>query len=218
MGDSGAGRILETQVNTEKSALAFGEKLLALIDRGSFIATYKYAVLLGLIDLCIEKTRADGGGPSSVTTRELAEKVSALYWPQTRVFPKTGRVLNQNMPQHDKRGQAEIVTKIEQLRIAFPAASTVHRARVLIPSEWKTLVDEVEWKLIEMPLPRLQTIGALSTPFIYVISWDKRVRRSDFRRSTFDNVIRFQPGAAEALVRLAGLLRPLVQREWSMLI
>ena len=36
-----------------RDVIAFGERLLALLDQGSFVATYKYAVLLGLMDLCI---------------------------------------------------------------------------------------------------------------------------------------------------------------------
>ena len=40
-----------------KLRTAFGEKLLNLLDEGAFTATYKYAVLLGLIDLCREHSR-----------------------------------------------------------------------------------------------------------------------------------------------------------------
>ena len=38
----------------ERSLIRFAEKVLALLDQGSFTATYKYAVLLGLMDLCME--------------------------------------------------------------------------------------------------------------------------------------------------------------------
>ena len=34
--------------------IAFAERVLTLLDDGSFTATYKYAVLLGLTDLCLE--------------------------------------------------------------------------------------------------------------------------------------------------------------------
>ena len=39
----------------ERGAIAFAEKLLQLLDQGKRTATYKYAVLLGLLDLCLEK-------------------------------------------------------------------------------------------------------------------------------------------------------------------
>lgn len=44
--------------------IPFLEKLLQILAQGGFVATYKYAVLLGLIDLCIES----GTPPTSVTT------------------------------------------------------------------------------------------------------------------------------------------------------
>jgi hypothetical protein len=46
----------------------------------------KYAVLLGLLDVLMERTSAKGEPPSVVTTRELAEKVTELYWPQADAF------------------------------------------------------------------------------------------------------------------------------------
>ncbi|RPJ84415.1 MAG: hypothetical protein EHM13_04410 [Acidobacteria bacterium] len=66
--------------------VAFAERVLALLDQGSFVATYKYAVLLALMDLCLEGTRRDGSAPDCVTTRQLAQKVVELYWPHTGEF------------------------------------------------------------------------------------------------------------------------------------
>jgi len=42
----------------DQSLIRFAEKVLALLDQGTFTATYKYAVLLGLMDLCMEKHHA----------------------------------------------------------------------------------------------------------------------------------------------------------------
>ncbi len=72
-------------------AVAFGEKILSVLDRGSFTSTYKYAVLLGLLDLALEATRRDGAPPTSVTTAQLASRVIELYWPHVREFPALAR-------------------------------------------------------------------------------------------------------------------------------
>ncbi len=45
-----------TLSNDDGDLIRLAERLLAILDRGRFTATYKYAVLLGLIDLCVEKT------------------------------------------------------------------------------------------------------------------------------------------------------------------
>jgi hypothetical protein len=46
-------------VPPESGAIAFAERVLTLLDDGSFTATYKYAVLRGLIDLCITQVRVN---------------------------------------------------------------------------------------------------------------------------------------------------------------
>ena len=49
--------------------------------------------------------------------------------------------------------------------------------RARVPDE--RLVRRVEWKLIEMPLPRLQMMGQSYRPFIYEIYWDQRVEQRE---------------------------------------
>lgn len=203
---------------TAGDIVSFGEKILSVLDRGSFTSTYKYAVLLGLLDLALEETQRNGAPPTSVTTHQLAERVIELYWPHTRRFPSIERVLDQNLPQKGKRGCAEIVRLIEEFRAADASRTTLHRARAKASDAWTKLMREVEWKLVEMPLPRLQVVGRAALPFLYAINWDAGVKRSEFNSPDFDNVIRFLLGSAENLVRLAGLLRPLIQREWAALI
>jgi 5-methylcytosine-specific restriction endonuclease McrA len=141
--------------------------------------------------------------------------VTELYWPHARVFPSPERILFQNRPQRGERGHAEIVTLIERFRAADGTQASLHRARIARPDAFAKLVHDVEWKLVEMPLPRLQIIGGSRAEFLYAIEWEVGIRRSEFRSKNFINTIRFVGGAAECLVRLAGLLRPLIQREWA---
>lgn len=55
------------------------ERLLRVIDEGRGTATYKLALLAGLIDAV-----ALSPGESHIPTRLIAERVLALYYPQTR--------------------------------------------------------------------------------------------------------------------------------------
>ena len=203
-----------------RDVIAFGERLLALLDQGSFVATYKYAVLLGLMDLCLEKADRHGVAPDSVTTRQLAEKVVELYWPHTVEF--RGRTLKQNSGR-----QARIVSDIVEFREALPDPSVpLQRARREDPARFERLLREVEWTLILMPLPRLQAVGGHAEPLIYEIGWDlsiernRRAVREQQRtgRGSFDNQIRFLPSVGEHLVRLNGLLRPLVHLAWTAMV
>jgi 5-methylcytosine-specific restriction endonuclease McrA len=88
---------------------------------------------------------------------------------------------------------------------------------------YERLVNLVEWKLIEMPLPRLQRLGK-SPPFIYEICWEQDVEQAEVTRyqarkaNQFDNRLLLKAGVGEYLLQLAGLLRPLIQRRWAAMV
>src|SRR5688500_5099541 len=65
-----------------------------LLDEGSFVATYKYALLLSLADLSIEKG-GDSGLPLRLATDDIAEKFIQYYWRQAVPFAAE-RILRQN--------------------------------------------------------------------------------------------------------------------------
>ena len=204
----------------DRGAIGFAEKLLELLDEGRYTATYKYALLLALMDVCLEHTQSSGAPPEMVTTRQLADKIVELYWPHTVPFvgvaPAT--VLKQNTT-----GQAEIISAITRFRARHAADPSVPRweSRMRAPEAYERLVRLIEWKLIEMPLPRLQIMGQSHRPFIYEIYWDQRVEQREvtaYQRSgasSFDNRVMLRSGVGEYFLQLSGLLRPLIQRRWA---
>lgn len=209
---------------TSVDPIELAERLVALLEDGSFTSTYKFAVLVAVLDLCHEKTGAEGGPPDTLWTREVAEKVIDLYWPQATAYlhaPSRG-VLKQN-----SGGQAKIVSDIASFRESLrdDPLAPLSRARQLDPRGWGRLVHEVEWKLIEMPLPKLQRLGNLEDRFLYELSFGDtdgvRPTRSSVRayqegrHSDFDNRLRLRAGVGEALVRLHGLLRPMIVKKWA---
>jgi len=153
-------------VNDDRSAIALAEKVLAVLELGSFAATYKYALFTAILDLCLEKTSTGGAPPTALTTPEIAEKVIELYWPHAIPF-EGGKVLRQGGGQGDS--QAEIVRAIESFRKrhAGEAGESLYRARTENPVDWSRLLRTVEWKLIEMPIPRLQVTGREEDHFLY---------------------------------------------------
>ena len=189
--------------------LPFLEKLLQVLAQGGFTSTYKYAVLLGLIDLCVEA----GQPPTSVTTTQLARRVVELYWPQVRPFD--GKPLLNSAGK-----QAGIVSLIAAYIEDHGDIVSPGMAVLCDATGFADLLREVEWILIEYPLPRVQRVGPHHDAFIYEVNWDTTVSRSRFlrgkqRRSDFDNAIRFVDGAALELVRLAPVLVPLLRAEWT---
>ena len=209
-------------IGGDQDAIALAERVLAILDQGGFSATYKFALFTAILDLCIEKTTVHGTPPETLTTRQLADKVVALYWNHVTPYRSLG-----TLRQGGGRGeQATIVGRIERTRAHWPdgQTDTAYRARQAHPLEFSQLVDFVEWKLIEMPVPRLQVLGRQEDRFLYEYNWTQAVCRSAVtahQRGTatgFDNRLLLRPGVAEQLVRLNGLLRPLFYREWAVMV
>ena len=197
------------------------EHVLQTLKHGGRSSTYKHAVLIGLLDLCLEQSNAQGWPPSSITTRQLAEKVIELYWPQVR--PWGDLSLRQNAGP-----RTFILRRITELRNAASSHGGVGagpaRVRLTMPEDYEKLVRGVEWKLIEMPLPKLQRVGKQDTGWFYTIGWDDGAnmpKKGDVSRyqaglsSDFDNRILLHAEVAMAFVRLHGLLRPFVEQEWA---
>jgi 5-methylcytosine-specific restriction endonuclease McrA len=211
--------LLSLQKNPEAlDAIAFAEKVLALLDQGAFTSTYKFAVLLGLMDLVVEQADSSGQLASMITTRQLAGKIIEVYWAHTVAYSPLNAV-----PKQNSNGQAEIISKIERFRQNNQYA-TLFKAKRQNEKGYKSLLDTVEKKLIEMPLPRLQYFGQQEQSFIYDIAWDKTIgvnlkSVTAYQRqqeSEFDNRIHLAPNVANYLVALNGLLRPLIQRTWAL--
>ena len=65
------------------------------------------------MDVCLENTSKSGSPPDTVTTRQLAEKVTEIYWPHALPFPFGGTT---SVLRQANRGQAEILSYIEDFR------------------------------------------------------------------------------------------------------
>jgi hypothetical protein len=154
------------------------------------------------MDLCLERTELSGDPPDVVTTSQLADKIVEMYWPHTAPFGQQAaeaQVLRQSTG-----GQAEIVSAIMRFRARHAAeAATNWQGRLAAPKQYAALLHFVEWKLIEMPLPRLERMGVTSDDFVYVISWNENISKRTVDRyqvgnaGVFDNLIRLKPGVGD---------------------
>jgi hypothetical protein len=203
----------------QNDPLAFAQLLLSLLDEGRRTATYKLAVLLALIDCCARSSDDLGRPAASVSTRDLARRVVDLYWRQVRPSGLVdGAVLRQS-----SQPRAVTVDAVAELRRAaeLVGASTFDAAELLTPSATARCLDIVELNLVRMPLGKLQrpsSFDGTSNPdyprFLYDdASFHERVTRADLDRAP--QSVELRPGAADWLVSLAGLLRPLIELHWT---
>jgi len=185
------------------------ERLLRVIDEGLRTATYKPALLLAIID-----SVASVPGRTTIPTREIAERAVAMYWRQTRLFPlHDGSAV---VPRQISMKTSAVTNAVLALRTAASAAKVtrLHQVIASLPKDYAATVERVERTFVAEPIPRLQTVGASSHPFLYVDAWPKDTLVSALRK-TGSNHITLLPGVAGRLVTLGPLLRPLIETVWT---
>lgn len=168
-----------------------------LLAEGQFVASYKFALLLALADLCVLKGD-DSGAPLELPIHDIAEKFVELYWQQCRPFEMggqdTGIVLTQNTGK-----QAAVICKV--VTAQQECGGSLFRLRQTAPDLWQSLVGDVRQVVSVMPLWKLQTVGNERLEFLY-----KNVGRG---RS-----ITLKAGVSFCFRAFYGLLRDLIQGAW----
>jgi hypothetical protein len=149
-------------VNTPSAEdqIAFLRHLQRILDEGSFVATYKYALIHAIADLCVT-SGDDSGGVLTLATRSIAERFVEMYWRQTVPFPagEFTELLKQNTGR-----QAAIVQRIGEIRTSYGGSLLRLKRRT---RDWEELVSAVDRTVRVMPLWRLQTVGQEQVDFLY---------------------------------------------------
>jgi len=175
--------------------VAFLRNLQRILDEGSFVATYKFALIHALADLAVE--RSDGSGAElTLPTRDIAERFIDLYWRQVVPFPGAEEVglLSQNTGR-----QAAIVNRVAEARVRYGDSIATVRGD---PAAWRTLVGQVDRVVRVMPLWRLQVVGS-------------EVREVLYRQDDGAHEITLLPGVAACFRTFHPLVRELVEGAWS---
>ena len=174
---------------SEFAQLEFLTKLQRILGEGLFVASYKYALLLALAELSVEKSIGPDGS-LRIELNELAERFITLYWRQ--VAPFNGKTLAQN----NGPKEAVIIREIAKFRPVAPTLATAHRRK-----DWAGLVRRVGRTLAEMPLMKLQRVGKDRLDFLY-------------EEKLVDRGIVLRPGVAACFRAQFGVVQALVQASW----
>jgi len=170
-----------------------------ILSEGSFVATYKYALLVALVELAIERGD-DSNRELALPIRDIADKFAELYWRQAAPY-EADRVSGLALVLHQNKGkQAGAITRLARLRDELKGSrSTLAEARRT--AEWKRLVGQMQSLLKTMPLWRLQRVGHEDIRFLY-------------EPGPGADHITLLPGVACHLRERAPLIRRLAQTEW----
>jgi 5-methylcytosine-specific restriction endonuclease McrA len=184
-------------IPTPEVQVLFLRNVQRLLAEGSFVASYKYALIHALADLAVLKGE-DSGAPLELTTQEIAAKFVELYWRQCRPFQAGGAppglILQQNTGK-----QAAIISQIVESQ--QKCGASLFRLRQAAADRWSELVTVVDDVVRKMPLWKLQTVGKERLDFLY----------ENVGRGTR---ITLKSGVAYCLRAFYELLRDLIQGAW----
>jgi len=170
--------------------LEFLSNVQRLLSEGQFTATYKYALLLSIADICVENGE-DDGAPFVIQTSTIAEKFIAYYWPHVR--PYEGVVLRQNTGK-----SPAVISALGQ--VAEGGVVALHELKRDVAA-WSRLVQKVDRVVREMPLWKLQVVGNAPLEFLY-------------ENRGHGNSIELKPGVMFCLRRFHELISDLVRGAW----
>ena len=178
-----------------KNQVDFLMKIQRLLTEGGFVATYKYALLHAIADLCIERDPAEDGS-LTLTVDDLATKFIDLYWPQVHLFPVRGQgnlVLKQNTGK-----QAAVINAVREYHRPYQGRLSGLKVNAVA---WRRAVRRVGRTIQGMPLWKLQTVGTRPVEFLY-------------RNQPGADHIVLLPGVPACFRAFHGLLIELVRAAW----
>ena len=193
------------------------ERLLQVIDEGRRTATYKLALLRALMDACAANVDERGRAPVELHTRVVAEHVVQLYLPQARLY--LGASGDPLQLRQISGGRSAVLGAIVGLHVEaeLTGSRTHQQMRDRLPDRLDDCLDEVERTFARYPIRLLQVVGTQNHPFLYDIDWGESVSLKQLH-APGGGLIRFRDGAADDLLRLAPLLRPLIELHWTRMV
>ena len=195
------------------------EKIINLLDSAKHSTTYKWATLDAIVQVVTENVQPDGQMPRSISGKAVGSKVLDIYWRQSIPFSATKEGLNLFLKQ--STGPGDIPARIAKFRLDNDLTAvndSLSIARIRHPHELAELAQHVQKTVIRMPLPKLQRFGdgasAVEKRFLYEYSWEDEVAVGQIRHPDFDDSMTLQPGVAEGLIKIQGLIRPYIETLW----
>jgi len=160
-----------SRLPSAEDQLAFLFRIQRILTEGSFDSTYKFALLLALAELAIERAD-DTTDALDLDTEDIAEKFVEFYWRQVLPWITPGGTA-QRLYQI-KGGEAAILRSIA--RAHESAGGSLPRLKAS-RTEWKGLLADVGRTIAVMPLWKLQTVGRVKEEFLYPNAGRGRVIR-----------------------------------------
>lgn len=170
-----------------------------LLESSSYNSTYKFALLMSLVNLSIESGIGDNS-PHTISYRQLAEQFMHLYWRQTNPFSAQDQ--HSILKQGTNSGKDAVIEQILKLQ-QLTKTKNLNGARSSDPKNWKSTLSKVANIVKDKPARHLQSAeNNNNREFVYV--YDAK-----------SNELVLKPGIAYCLSRFSKIINKLCQQYWS---
>ncbi|RTR38780.1 HNH endonuclease [Shewanella canadensis] len=163
-----------SQVDAAKQ-VEFIAYLQRLLVEGDFVATYKFALLHALADICIERPQFASNEPESgvITIDELVEKFIELYWQHSLPYTSAAKVVSTSgiggtvdtpfILLQNAGKQSALIKNLAEYR--NQGVRTL--AQLKMHPDWNKLLSKTRSTFKEGPLWRLQLLAGSEECFYY---------------------------------------------------
>lgn len=177
-----------------KEQLDFLQNIQLVLEAGSYTSTYKYALLLSLVNLSITQGK-DTNDVLVLNYTDIAEQFIIQYWKQSLPFERVDQsnfVLQQNTG-----SQIVVIKYIQYLMLRYETLSKAMKSL-----EWGSIVVSIAKTIKSYPAQLLQNIEGQSLNFLY--DWHSN-----------SSVIELKINVMYCLRHFHAIIRQLVQQHWS---
>lgn len=190
---------------TAEFQLEFLTKVERLLSEGRFTSTYKFALLIALTNIAVERGN-DSGDELKIEIDEIARQYLSLYWHMARPYPRIDTILKQN---REAAKPSKMITLLKNE--ARHGQSSYERLRVYRASR-DGLVTETKRTLAKDVLYRLQTLGTTADSGPHRFLYEHPPTAAECAKLQH---LTLKPGVSACLRRMRGVVVALVQARWA---
>lgn len=174
---------------TPEFQLEFLNKIQRLFSEGDFTATYKFALLISLADLAVERG-SDDSSPLALPLNAIGLKFIQLYWQQSAPY-KGQEQLAQNLG-----AKAAVLKNLEEYRRVHRTLSPQSPMEL---KDFQRLLAKVTQTVRDQPIQFIQNLPGGRNEFLFQIEKD---------------AVALLPGVAFCLRRFQPLIQQLSRSHW----
>ncbi|GAA0804895.1 HNH endonuclease [Psychrobacter piscatorii] len=184
---------------TAEFQLNFLRRIQWLLESSSYTSTYKFALLMAMVNLSIESGINDDS-EHSISYEQLADQFIQLYW--TQALPYSDQSSDSVLRQSSTTGQASVINSILDLQHKTNTTSLT-MARTQNIKLWQSTIKDIASTIKKYPARYLQSAeDKVSREFLYV--YDSKSK-----------VITLKPGIAYCFTRFSKIINKLCQQYWT---